>query len=419
MTSSAPTIELHPAALTRMQEALLASLPRETGGILIGWRDDTNVIVTDALVVTDSKAGRTRYQRRQKAAKKALDAYLAATTNPLVGYVGEWHTHPALSPPSSTDLDSIAAAAAQTDAPVALIVLATNENSPEIQVHGNIAAQTGEHVIVTPAPCESPKDIAMTSNPSSTPRFDLPTAYRQRQEALAAKLRIPATFTTHGTTIGDATEADWSGMLRSFLPARYAVGPIFAVDSQGSRSEQIDLAVYDRQYSPLFFETPGCASTLFVPAECVYAVFEIKQELNAEYIGYAADKIASVRRLYRTSATVYHIDGSSPGKRPEDQPILGGIITQRCTWTSIRGEAARRNLLTPEGDRSLDLGLALDAGAFDISGGDITYSPDGTQLIYFALHLFKRLRPLGTALAPDLDVYEEALSRVPSEHPSE
>ena len=37
-------------------------------------------------------------------------------------------------------------------------------------------------------------------------------------------------------------EADWVGLIRDFLPTRYAVGPIFAVDHHGNMSEQIDAA---------------------------------------------------------------------------------------------------------------------------------------------------------------------------------
>lgn len=49
-------------------------------------------------------------------------------------------------------------------------------------------------------------------------------------------------------------------------------------------------------------------------------------------------------------------------------------------------------------DMCLDLGIALDHGAFDINKGTIDYHPLATQLIYFALHLFKRLRPLAAGL---------------------
>jgi len=412
---NAPVIEMHLAAVSRMRDALHAALPHETGGILIGWRDNGNVIITDALVVADDQADRTNYHRREARGAEVLNRYLSSASNALAGYVGEWHTHPEPSPPSATDLASIAAAASQTDAPVAIVVLAWDEKRTRTQIHSAIASAVGGRVKVIPARCQSSQEDAMTDEAVAPARkFDLADAYRRRQDALAATLRIPATFTTHGTTIGDASEADWAGMLRSFLPTRYGVGPIFAVDSHGGESLQVDLAIYDRQYSPLFFDAPGSGS-LIVPAECVYAVLEVKQDLTIKHIGDASDKVESVRRLHRTSADVYHLDGTSPGKRPENQPILGGIITQRSTWKDLKGRAARKNLLAPTGDRRLDIGLVLDIAAFDIDADDnIEYSPDGTQLIFFALHLFKRLRPLATALAPDIDAYEAALSTMPA-----
>src|SRR3546814_17119907 len=70
------------------------------------------------------------------------------------------------------------------------------------------------------------------------------------------------------------------------------------VDSRGVFSQQIAVIIHDRQYSPFVFTFKG---TDVVPAESVYAVFEAKQELTADYIRYAGEKAAYVRRLHRTS----------------------------------------------------------------------------------------------------------------------
>ena len=43
-------------------------------------------------------------------------------------------------------------------------------------------------------------------------------------------------------------------------------------------SEQIDVVVFDRQYSPFIFNYEG---QTIIPAESVYAVFEAKQTVNA------------------------------------------------------------------------------------------------------------------------------------------
>jgi len=61
--------------------------------------------------------------------------------------------------------------------------------------------------------------------------FDLGRAFLTRQVALSRELEIPLSFTTHPTTIGDGSEANWLRMLKSFLPSRYEVGPIFALAS--------------------------------------------------------------------------------------------------------------------------------------------------------------------------------------------
>ena len=70
--------------------------------------------------------------------------------------------------------------------------------------------------------------------------------------------------------------------------------------------------------------------------------------------------------------------------------------------------AERRGRLTGlAGARRLDIGIALDALAFDVMpDGSIVYSEPGTQLISFVLHLFERLQAIGTALAIEIDKYE-------------
>ena len=248
---------------------------------------------------------------------------------------------------------------------------------------------------------------------------DLNEAFLARQKLLSAELEIPLEFTKHPTTIGDSSEANWVRMLRSFLPGRYEVGPVFALDAQGKQSEQIDLAIYDRQYSPLWFQT---GSTRIVPVESIYAIFEVKQEINATLMKYAAQKAASVRTLQRTSAKIVDIHGTHDGPALEDRPILAGIVALRSGWKDgLAGETGKANLAKHVGDSHLDLGLALTDSAFDqipstanmaLLNAGIEYSPAGTQLIFFVMHLFRRLQAIGTAPAVDLSVYEQALNQL-------
>lgn len=159
-----PAVRIASGALTDMQAALHAALPRETGGILLGWRGLPNIVVVDALHVPDPDAAETQYLRRHGAATDALDRYLATSHNPDIGYVGEWHTHPMPSDPSVTDKNSIATAATSTDAPIAIIVLAWNSATSESTIHAAIARRLDNQIVLTPAPC-IPIEGADSDNP--------------------------------------------------------------------------------------------------------------------------------------------------------------------------------------------------------------------------------------------------------------
>jgi hypothetical protein len=99
----------------------------------------------------------------------------------------------------------------------------------------------------------------------------------------------------HPGTKGDASENVWLELLNTYLPKRQAA-TAHVVDSKGVFSDQIDVVVFDRQYSPFIFHFQG---QTIIPAESVYAVFEAKQVINAARVAYAQKKAVSVRRLHR------------------------------------------------------------------------------------------------------------------------
>ena len=136
----------------------------------------------------------------------------------------------------------------------------------------------------------------------------------------------------HPTDKGDASEDVWLKLMQDYLPQRYRAEKAHVVDSNGEFSDQIDIVVFDRQYTPLIFELRG---SMIVPAESVYAVFEVKQTANKAHIEYAQKKIHSVRRLTRTSAPITHAGGVYAPQKPKH--ILGGFL-------ALRSEAAKNKL---------------------------------------------------------------------------
>lgn len=61
----------------------------------------------------------------------------------------------------------------------------------------------------------------------------LRSAFLAEQNHLLAALEIVPDLTGHGTTIGDDSEANWTRVLREFLPARYGIAKGQVIDSQG------------------------------------------------------------------------------------------------------------------------------------------------------------------------------------------
>src|SRR5437016_4884688 len=147
------------------------------------------------------------------------------------------------------------------------------------------------------------------------------------QARLEGELRGSRAAVTHPGARGEASEEDWLRILKEHLPFRYQADRAFVIDSAGAISEQIDIVIYDRQYSPLL---SNISDQRFVPAESVYGVLEVKQDLTRAHVAYAGDKAASVRRLHRTSFPVPQLGGPVAQRAPPR--IVAGLLTYESGW---------------------------------------------------------------------------------------
>jgi hypothetical protein len=255
----------------------------------------------------------------------------------------------------------------------------------------------------------------VTRRNESPEPFDLTSAFAAQEQQLAATLGVGNALTSHGPLVGAGTEEGWADMLRRILPGRYGLTSGKVVDSQGHQSQQIDLIVYDAFYSPLLFTI---ANATFVPAESVYAVFEVKQTLNKAHLDASAAKAASVRRLHRTSALIPNHFGLETRKDIETWPILGGILASGSDWGVPFEETLKTHLRNQVPDETIDFGCGLGAGAFDtvresIRDGralvSLSVSLPDRSLSYFMMRLLHRLQRLGTVGAIDYEAYAAPL----------
>lgn len=221
------------------------------------------------------------------------------------------------------------------------------------------------------------------------------------------KLQTSRSCLPHPGTKGDASENVWLELLNMYLPKRYKAAKAFVVDSEGRFSDQIDVVVFDRQYSPFIFLHQG---QTIIPAESVYAVFESKQTINAELVRYAREKVASVRRLHRTSLPIPHAGGTYPAKPLI--PILGGILTFESDWNPALGAPLDTALHEAATDDRLDLGCVAARGTFSLDqhSGNYTFEEGGKPATAFLFNLISRLQFSGTVPMIDVQAYARWLA---------
>lgn len=235
----------------------------------------------------------------------------------------------------------------------------------------------------------------------------LQESFASEQVCLEASLRSSNRIRHQGDK-GEVNEQYFIDFLRHYLPDRYTVDKAMVIDSYGNMSESIDVVVFDRQYTPTLMDSD---KHRYVPAESVYAVFECKPTISKEYLTYAGEKAASVRKLHRTSIEIYAASGTHKPKVP--QHIVAGILAIDVGWKGGLNATFEKNLSESTGLFSLDCGFAATGACFDTFNKDksLNYGPAKNALAYFAFRLLSRLQACATVPAVDWSAYANQLAK--------
>jgi len=222
-------------------------------------------------------------------------------------------------------------------------------------------------------------------------KINIEKLFNALDEEMRQKLSSKIDEIYHPTAKGSESELNWIGLLRSYLPERYSVDSGFIVDHEGNISEQIDIIVYDRHFTPFIFRGEN---VVYIPAEGVYAVFEVRPKLSKSNYEYAAKKHKSVKELKRTSASFTHILGTD---KKVLFNIIGGILTKENGSQNIY-----ENLKLGS---DLAIVLCLDSGVKVIGDKAILVQDKEPILAFFLLKLIEQLRLLGSVPALEVDKY--------------
>jgi hypothetical protein len=227
-------------------------------------------------------------------------------------------------------------------------------------------------------------------------------------DEIEQRLAVARKTFAHPSTKGDASESVWLKLLDGYLPKRYQAAKAHVVDSKGVFSQQIDVVIFDRQYSPFIFTFED---QTIIPAESVYAVFEAKQTINAELVSYAQEKVGSVRRLHRTSLPIPHAGGTYPPKSPAH--ILGGVLTFESDWSPALGLSLDKALVAGAADGRLDIGCIAAHGHFYYDADQTLYNciNEAKPATAFLFKLISMLQFNGTVPMIDVEAYGQWLTR--------
>lgn len=246
---------------------------------------------------------------------------------------------------------------------------------------------------------------------TATMVFDLKAAFLDIQQEMIQHLSTSKRHLRHPGAKGEASELKWIETLKAYIPKRYSIDKAFVIDSRGRQSDEIDAVIYDRQYSPFLFRREN---SLFIPAESVYAVLEIKQNVNKKNLLYAARKASSVRKLFRTSVRVPYVEGKY--RRKPLFKIIAGILTLDSDWSDPFGNSFMSIIADLDKYEQINLGCVLKYGAFEIKykpkqDTQFILSSEKNTLIFFLLKLLSLLQQLGTCPAIDIEKYAKPILR--------
>ena len=403
IASRSLSLKISQDILDEMYSKAFASFPNETGGMFAGRiSEDSHEAIVERLVMpSKTESTHASFMREtngmEQTWKKLAEEGLT--------YLGEWHTHPkGTTQYSYTDYQAMLCIANDKNVALAtplLFIISLNDSC----ITDSRAYLYDKGILL--------KFESM---------IDLKEMFAGLQIEMNAALNINRFAIRHQGSKGDATEDKWIQFFRTYLPKRYNVDKAMVIDHEGNVSQQIDIVLYDVFYTPFIFNHDGFK---YIPAEGVYAVFEVKQDIKNN-IEYAGQKIESVRKLKRTSISM--ICKLSIHQARPLSPILGGILSSTSSYEQTN--TIEENLKKLTGMQSLDLCCCADKYSFyieydknfadskdcdtksicdlyksrKVTTVNFNNHPDNSVFTFF-LQLVQYLKLIGTVPAIDINAY--------------
>lgn len=103
---------------------------------------------------------------------------------------------------------------------------------------------------------------------------DIKSNYLQMEKEIVTQLNY--LVNNHPLTSGTNREEIWRNFFERIVPKKFSIArSVFIIDSNGECSKEVDLAIYDEDYTPYIF---NYGVIKFIPIEAVAAVIQCKSE---------------------------------------------------------------------------------------------------------------------------------------------
>ncbi|RCX13506.1 hypothetical protein DFR58_11746 [Anaerobacterium chartisolvens] len=125
--------------------------------------------------------------------------------------------------------------------------------------------------------------------------------YKQLEKSIVSQLKFDC---QHNVTIGGVREEIWKSLFEQIIPKKFSIArSVFIIDSNGGVSAEVDLAIFDEQYTPYIF---NYGNMRFIPIEAVAVVIQCKsKEPKTKELEHWVKSISELRTSLNSIARLY------------------------------------------------------------------------------------------------------------------
>jgi hypothetical protein len=147
--------------------------------------------------------------------------------------------------------------------------------------------------------------------------------YQNLEQSLVQQLQLEVHG--HAPTTGTYREEVWKGLFEKIIPKKFCISQgVFIIDSKGHISREVDLAIYDEQYTPYIF---NYGKIKFIPIEAAAVVIQCKS-INPDKAN-LSEWVDKIKNLKTSLNAVVRVMGQLVNNNDKDSKFRKGQSATR------------------------------------------------------------------------------------------